>query len=154
MLIFWKRVYLPFIILIASPSVYRMCSFCTYSPWSDWTCKCNHPNQTRERSICCPPGVMSAEECASFCNITLNFWEEEPCTICKNGGVFDQHSGKCNCTPTYSGAICCGKLEYQCFTVILMEGHNFMLSSRNKLLGITKSTLQILRVVRVLLCDF
>ena len=113
MLILWKRVYmyLPYIIFIASPSVYGKCSSdCTYDVWSEWTCKCNSPNQTRTRTMCCPKGLKSAEDCASFCNITLHYWERAPCTTCKNGGVFDQHSGRCKCPPTYSGAICCGKL--------------------------------------------
>ena len=35
-----------------------------------------------------------------------------------------------------------------------MEGHNFMLSSITQLLRITKSTLQILRVIHVSLCSF
>lgn len=137
--------YLPYIILIASPSVYGKCSiFCTYGVWSEWTCKCNSPNQTRARSMCCPEGTASMEDCASVCNITLHYREQAPCTTCKNGGVFDQHSGRCKCPPTYSGTICCGKLEYQCL----------LNSSRKELLRITKSTLKSLPVVHVSLCDF
>ena len=113
MLIFWKFVYVPYIILIASPSVYGSCeALCTYDVWMDWSCKCNNSTQKRIRNMCCPKGPTTREECASFCNLTLHWQEEAPCDKCNNGGVFDHHLGRCKCPPTFTGAFCCGKIGW------------------------------------------
>ena len=113
MLMIWKFVYVSYIILIASPSVYGLCeAHCTYDVWKDWSCKCNNSTQKRIRDMCCPKGPTTREECASFCNLTLYWQEEAPCIKCNNGGVFDHHLGRCKCPPTFTGAFCCGKISW------------------------------------------